>query len=115
MEHARHFRKGKKAAVALERMYHAKEFVDQALIVGRILQLHQLLADAFQQTPGLRKGTAPVMDSWAKDSRRSLGRLPEHQPCVGQQLRRLHRFDEIAIGAGAIGRISSAERLRWRP
>ena len=36
------------AAVALQCMHAAEEIVDHVPVVGRLLQLHQLFADAFQ-------------------------------------------------------------------
>ena len=52
MKNARHLGIGKQSAVALERMDQAEEFFDHVLIVGRLLQLHQLFGDALGALAG---------------------------------------------------------------
>ena len=63
MQHARHLRESEQTAVALQRVHATKEFVEDALIGGRVFQLHQLLAGGFQQVAGLGE---ELLQQWVR-------------------------------------------------
>jgi len=55
MEHTRHLRKTEQATIALERVDQAKKFGHRFLVGGRLLQLHQLFANALRELARLRQ------------------------------------------------------------